>query len=163
MNYDIDYKVGIWRTKFLRLRGLGKYGELLSELCRRCLYESRKYNDSNEVAICYNINTNEILTYYGSSDEVDVDADEIEQMSGGQQIVIIAHNHPNNSEFSNEDIESFIDMDELVCLIAIGNTKNVYLLYKTDLYNKMKASNTLNKAKHDVSRHGGYVDRKSVV
>lgn len=45
--------------------------------------------------------------------------------------LVFIHNHPNNSNFSYNDLMSFSLAEQLVAIIVIGNTRNVHTLLST--------------------------------
>ena len=44
--------------------------------------------------------------------------------------LICIHNHPNNSDFSFNDIKNFLGQNVVSMLVAVGNTHNVFMIRK---------------------------------
>lgn len=51
--------------------------------------------------------------------------------------LILIHNHPNNGTFSYGDLKALSRNKNLLAIIAIGNTRNMYLALDEDINNKI--------------------------
>lgn len=51
-------------------------------------------------------------------------------MKGTGYAFLVVHNHPSDFYFSRRDIKTFIDMENMTILIALGNRGSIYTLEK---------------------------------
>lgn len=110
----------------------------LQSIHKALLKEAQTSNDSNEVAVVYNIYTIKQVFVRGDEGQVDVDSDiDIKVMynkSHAEELVLI-HNHPSTSNFSLADIDYFIANEYLFLMSVVTNQGEVYAIYKTSAYN----------------------------
>jgi hypothetical protein len=125
--------------------------DILQKLVKEVLLISKDDNDSDEVAITYNLdNLNDVgderdLIYgvsLGDEHSVDPEEDTISYhiLNGALQcVVVVLHNHPSMSKLSLQDISFLLMYRNMKMIIAVTNYGNVYYLVKTRNYDVEKA------------------------
>lgn len=99
-------------------------------------------NDSNEVGFLVNLIDWTYISIKGSVNGVSMstvpDAREL-LFSAPKNSLLFLHNHPNNSIFSEKDLESFLTADSILMVSVVCNNGRQYFLTKTADYQKEKA------------------------
>ena len=113
--------------------------ELVREMCIYILREAEKEANKyryGEVAIAYNLVKQSQATLNGSHHHIELNEslnpaakyfNDIIRDSDFSTVIIV-HNHPNNMEFSFQDLRLFYGNDSIHSIIAVGNTSNVYII-----------------------------------
>ena len=124
--------------EFTCFSGFGE-NELVREMCMYILKEAEKEVNKyryGEVAIAYNLVEKSQSTLNGNLHHIELN----ESMNPAAKYfndiirdsdfstVIIVHNHPNNMEFSFQDLRLFYSNDSIHSIVAVGNTSNVYII-----------------------------------
>ena len=77
---------------------------------------------------------------------------------------IMMHNHPDNQVFSHTDINSFLDRESTIAMSAVGNDGSVFLLIKTDTFDRDAACLVYAAAEPEIIRlkntknYDGYIE-----
>ncbi len=108
--------------------------EKIREYHREVLKRSRATNNHGEFGILLDKNLNEVCSIKGS--DLDLEIPNLRVFGDG---ILILHNHPANSSFSTQDIETFIDADEIKTMSIVKNSGNVEIITKTPNYEKQRA------------------------
>lgn len=107
-------------------------------------------NDSNEVAITYDLespkieDTDELYLGVSCGDEHSVDplrgTEAFHIYSSARScVVVISHNHPSLSKISLEDAEFLLLHQAIKMVIAVTNRGNITYLVKSDVYDRKAA------------------------
>lgn len=99
------------------------------------LLEFSKKNDSKEVAFLLNSNLERIGQYIGNETEVNIG----NSILGKGENLFVMHNHPRNSGFSLQDLQTFIIEDNIKTISIVKNNGAVEMLTKHSAYNKTRA------------------------
>ena len=127
---------------------------VIHELAEHLLSLAKQNNNSNEVAITFNLEDNfkikdgmdnileKVGICYGSQNEIDLfsDTQTMSVINRARSIAVInMHNHPSCSSFSTTDISTFLKETVVKVMIVIGNNGELYYLSKNENYNHDKA------------------------
>lgn len=123
--------------------------DIIYELARQVLILAKEENDSNEVAITYRMNHDEVAPneeYIGVSFGKEHEVDPLEDttsyhliMSKKDCVVVSLHNHPSLSQISIVDMRFFLEYDSVKLLVIITNLGNISYLVKNNKYSKNEA------------------------
>jgi len=123
--------------------------DIIHELVKQVLTLAKEENDSNEVAITYRMNHDEIAPdeeYIGVSFGKEHEVDPLEDttsyhliMSKKDCVVVSLHNHPSLSQISVVDMRFFLEYDSVKLLVIITNLGSISYLVKDSRYNKREA------------------------
>jgi len=105
--------------------------EYIFEYCKNLLTYSMNKHGSKEIAYAINLNTLKFEgAEIGSSRTVDI-THLVEKIDDSECIFIVLHNHPSNNPFSPKDIETFMNAQNMVILMILGNKGAMYIIEKT--------------------------------
>lgn len=151
--------IAIKKVPLIEYKDLTKKQNLIMRhFARQVLIISKKYNNSNEVAITFDIKDDKVLKNYGISmgDErsVDVCADTLSnhliRASKGCSIVIY-HNHPSRQTFSLQDIVFFLLYQSINIMALVSNQGTVHYLYKDKKFDYNKAYDIIEEETDDLT------------
>ena len=163
--------IAISKVPFIKYREISEdCYETLREICRMVLRMAKNDNDSNEVAITYDLESPKIEEadglYLGVScgDEHSVDplrgTEAFHIYSSARScVVVISHNHPSLSKVSLEDAEFLLLHQAIKMVIAVTNRGNITYLVKSDAYDR-KAAIVLLKSAIEKSNHAQSLKEK---
>lgn len=100
---------------------------------KELLKYAREHNGGNEVAFVLDGNLQNRKEFKGSDDKLDFGS-----TLYGKDLIVM-HNHPRNSSYSDRDVRFVINNDNVKCLSIVKNNGRVETLTKTDKYDKNKA------------------------
>ncbi|MDE7310726.1 MAG: hypothetical protein K2N87_03740 [Eubacterium sp.] len=131
--------------------------DTIQELARNVLLISKKENDSNEVAITYEMDSRKrilkgedyIGVALGSEHEVDPLSSTISYhlvASAKKCIVIVLHNHPSLSDFSLSDVQFLLRYAGIKMMVVVTNLGSISYLVKGKKYAYEKAVALFNEA-----------------
>lgn len=134
-----------------------KHYDNLHVLSKTCLEIARDQNDSNEVAVVYSLDCDNLIGTseeyvgftLGSEHEVDPAGSVVSYHILRTTLscaVVCLHNHPNLSKFSLNDVKFFLKNDNVKLMTAITNLGSISYLVRTDKYNYLKAVDLYNEA-----------------
>jgi hypothetical protein len=133
----------------------------IQELVKEVLTVSMKENNSNEVALTYSLDSQNLIAegneYMGIAlgDEHGVDpclnsvAYHLIKTSYNC-VVIVLHNHPSLSNFSLDDVRFFLQNHTVKMIVEVTNLGSISYLVKKDSYDYMKALELYNES---VNKH----------
>lgn len=141
----------------------------LYELAKYVLQLSKDKNDSNEVAVVYSLDFDNLVknnmeymgVSFGTEHEVDPAGSTASYHiinSTLECVVICMHNHPNLSKFSLDDIKFFLRNHNVKLIVVITNLGNISYLVKAGNYNYNSAVKIFNES---VSIHNLETDLKN--
>lgn len=150
--------MAIEKVPYIKYREIdSKHYDTLRELSKVVLQLSRDENDSNEVAIVYSLDSEELIQAgkeylgisFGTEHEVDPGGSTTAYhllMTTYTCAVVCLHNHPNLSKFSLMDVQFFLRHDNVKLMTVITNLGGVPYLVRTDKYDFTKARDVYNDA-----------------
>lgn len=117
----------------------------IQELARNVLQISKNENNSNEVAITYNMDSAECIqkgeeyigVALGSEHEVDPISNTTAYhlvSSAKECIVIVLHNHPSLSDFSLSDVKFLLQYGSVKMMVVVTNLGSISYLVKGEGY-----------------------------
>jgi hypothetical protein len=133
----------------------------IQELAKEVLTVAKNENDSNEVALTYSLDSQNLMEegneYMGIAlgDEHGVDpcmntvSNHLIMASYGC-VVIILHNHPSLSKFSLDDVKFFLRNNTVKMMVVVTNLGSISYLVKKDNYEHKTAVGLYNES---VNRH----------
>lgn len=104
--------------------------ELMKQAHKDVLTTAMNENQSMEVAKIYDSNFNLIDTAFGSAKEI--------KMNASSRAVFVAHNHPNNSSFSNQDLSWLINNNQIRYFSIVKNNGSIEMIYLPDTFDRNK-------------------------
>lgn len=115
--------------------------DIIQELAKNVLLISKNENNSNEVAITYEMNSMKCIqngedyigVALGSEHEVDPISSTISYhlvVSAKECIIIVLHNHPSLSNFSLSDVQFFLKYESIRMMVVVTNLGNISYLVK---------------------------------
>lgn len=114
----------------------------IQKLHKSLLEFAMSRNESNEVGFLVNLIDWTHISIKGSVNGVSMstvpEAREL-LFSAPKNSLLFLHNHPNNSVFSEKDLESFLTADSILMVTVICNNGRQYFLTKTVDYQREKA------------------------
>ena len=139
--------VAITKVPYIEYKGLDdKQNKVLWMLAKTVLQEAMEYNDSNEVAITFDLNSDldhmQYSVTYGTEDNVDICADNLAYhilQSAKQATIVILHNHPTAKTFSPDDISFFLMYKFLKYIVVVTNQGTLHYMMKDKKYDFEKA------------------------
>lgn len=133
--------------------------DTIQELARNVLLISKNENDSNEVAITYEMNSLECIrngeAYIGVALGNEHEVDPIGSTtsyhlvsSAKECVVIVLHNHPSLSDFSLSDIRFLLRHESIKMMVVVTNLGSISYLVKGKRYAYETAVALFNEAVH---------------
>lgn len=131
--------------------------DTIQELAKSVLRISKDENNSNEVAITYNMDSTECIQkgeeYIGVALGSEHDVDPISSTtayhlvsSAKSCIVIVLHNHPSLSDFSLADVQFLLRYASIRMMVVVTNLGSISYLVKGEKYIYEKAVTLFNEA-----------------
>ncbi len=131
--------------------------DIIQELAKNVLLISKNENNSNEVAITYEMNSMKCIqngedyigVALGSEHEVDPISSTISYhlvVSAKECIIIVLHNHPSLSNFSLSDVQFFLRYESIRMMVVVTNLGNISYLVKGEKYVYENAVELFNEA-----------------
>lgn len=124
---------------------------------RELLKYSRDNNSSGEAAFVLNADLKRIDVFEGSDKEIEFGG----RLRGSNLIVL--HNHPRNSSYSDTDIAFLLSADGVKTLTIIKNNGSVETLTKTDRFVKDKALAKFRRTYKDTVKMGTDTEKDKAV
>ena len=160
-----DHKImitddAIGKVPYIEYKGIQKEQyAILQEFSKEVLRISKDENESNEVAITYNMDilsaSGEVSRegYYGialgTEHSVDPEEDTTSYhiLNGTADcVVVILHNHPSLSKLSLSDVQFLLQYRTMKMIVAVTNLGAVSYLVKSDNYDRTRAISLFNDA-----------------
>lgn len=130
----------------------------VNEWIKYVLQYAKEYNASNEVGVILDrTNWNNYDVISGTEHYVKYNTENMKKwLDEGNNNLIVIHNHPSNSIFSERDVFNFCKTQAVNMLIVVGNAGTIYVMQKLKGFDKYKLiqyySGALDKDKNNVSR-----------
>ena len=106
--------------------------EYIFEYCKNLLTYSMNKHGSKEIAYAINLNTLKFEgAEMGNSRTVDI-THLVEKIDDSECVFIVLHNHPSNNPFSPKDIETFMNAQNMLILMVLGNKGAMYIIEKSN-------------------------------
>lgn len=125
----------------------GVLDKRLQSFHKRLLKIAKEKNNSNEVGILIDIKDWSYLVIKGDKGSIKMDSNpEFYSFLAKAQwrSLIFLHNHPNNTCFSEQDIETFLDDERFYLVTAITNSGNIHIMMKDGFCNVAKIKEIYN-------------------
>lgn len=170
-----EHKVFITDTAIQKVPFI-KYREIpeehysnIYELAKYVLTLSKEKNNSNEVAVVYSLNFDNMVALnqeymgvaFGSEHEVDPAGSTASYHiinASFDCVVVCLHNHPNLSKFSLDDVKFFLNSPSVKMIVVVTNLGSISYLVKAKKYNRIEAIKIFNEA---ISIHNLGIDLKN--
>ena len=111
----------------------------IQETHKELLRFAQKQNDSNEVACLLDLTTGEKLDFVkGNQISVDIERDAASYhwlRNSPEKSLMLCHNHPGQSYFSDSDLVLFLEHEAIGTLSIVTNQGKVWTISKTQGYN----------------------------
>lgn len=111
----------------------------IQETHKELLRFAQKQNDSNEVACLLDLTTGEKLDFVkGDQISVDIEGDAASYhwlRNSPEKSLMLCHNHPGQSYFSDSDLVLFLEHEAIGTLSIVTNQGKVWTISKTQGYN----------------------------
>lgn len=111
----------------------------IQETHKELLWFAQKQNDSNEVACLLDLTTGEKLDFVkGDQISVDIEGDAASYhwlRNSPEKSLMLCHNHPGQSYFSDSDLVLFLEHEAIGTLSIVTNQGKVWTISKTQGYN----------------------------
>ena len=121
----------------------------IQETHKELLRFAQKQNDSNEVACLLDLTTGEKLDFVkGDQISVDIEGDAASYhwlRHSPEKSLMLCHNHPGQSYFSDSDLVLFLEHGAIGTLSIVTNQGKVWTISKTQGYNFKTASSEFKK------------------
>ena len=139
-------EMAIKKVPFIKYKGLTEeQNKNMQSLARLVLTLAKNENDSNEVAITWDMERGDIGKYgvaYGTEHNVNMCSDTYSYHllhSGGNVIIVVLHNHPSTRTFSFDDIFSLMVYRSIQYMVVVTNQGTIHYLKKEKNYDEKAA------------------------
>ena len=138
---------------------------MIYENHKTLLRKSQTVNNSDEVAMLFDLNTGIVAEKLGSEHKVNVfeNPNAVSMHAHAKQgSLFLAHNHPSTQDFSNSDLGVFLMNDSIGGISVVSNSGNVHILYKTDKYDFSLAYECISKIRNSYATYNEEIDKTIV-
>ena len=140
-------EVAISKVPYVKYYGFDdNRNKIMQQLARDVLQLAKDENNSNEVAITCDLESENPLEDFGvalgDEHEVDILADTYSNhiiVSQESVAVVVLHNHPESQTFSLQDIQFFIEYPMIEVIVVVSNQGTVHYLMREEQYDYKKA------------------------
>lgn len=146
-NIDIITQDTIDKMVCVKLFESSAMNKRLHELSQKVMRLSMKKNQSREVGLYWDLETDKPYYVFGSKNSISLkDKPEIRQIvdEGCYNSIVFIHNHPRNGLFSSVDLRSFVENHSIFAMLAIGNDGNIHMMRKEKEFDSYKILLTYN-------------------
>lgn len=152
--------IAISKVPYIEYKGFSeKQNNIMRRLTQETLILSKEENDCNEVALTFDIMSDDPLANYGISygDEhsVNISSDTLSNhllVSQESVAVVVLHNHPSIQTFSLTDISFFLQYDNVKVMSVVSNYGKVHYLYKDEKFDLDEAVTLWKKCTEDIDK-----------
>lgn len=134
--------VSIAKVPFIMYKGFTfEENQKICQLAKTVLILAKEENNSNEVAITYDLERKD-LPYgiaFGNEHSVDICSDTRSfhiLLSARRTTVIMLHNHPSTKTFSLEDLRFLLTYDSIRMMIVISNQGKIHYISKEEDFDR---------------------------
>lgn len=138
--------IAIEKVPYVEYRGMDEeQNKNMQSLARLVLTLAKNENDSNEVAITWDMERGDIGKYgvaYGTEHNVNMCSDTYSYHllhSGGNVIIVVLHNHPSTRTFSFDDIFALMVYRSIQYMVVVTNQGTIHYLKKEKNYDEKAA------------------------
>ena len=153
--------IAIEKVPYVEYRGMDEeQNKIMQTLARLVLQVAKTENDSNEVAITWDMASRDPLCYgIDRGDEKGVllggDTASYHLLSLGEKVVLVLlHNHPSTRTFSLEDIYLFLKRDNVKYMVMVSNQGQIHYIKKEEDFNAQNAGMMYNRIRSEGKRQG---------
>ncbi len=111
--------------------------EYIQDRHKQLLMLAREANEGKEVAVIFSNDFLEESINFGENDKLEFRSKESINMLTSRRNLFIMHNHPRNSSFSANDIDTILKTDSIRSMSIVKNNGGIEVLTKTEKYDKM--------------------------
>lgn len=129
----------------IHIDGISKNEDIfVNNLIKHALQYAKDYNNSNEVGILVDKNDwHNCDKVLGTVNHVVFNTDKMNKwLDTGNDNLILIHNHPGNTCFSERDLLRFCRTEAINTIIAVGNKGTIYLAQKLSKFDKQQVLST---------------------
>jgi len=126
---------------------------------------SKNKNDSNEVALLFDLNSDETTVKLGDEHEVNIFLNpNAVSMADHSDLnsLFLAHNHPSTQDFSYSDLGVFLMNDSIGGISVVSNMGDVHILFKSESYDFDRAYEYISSIRAKYSDYDAEVDKAIV-
>lgn len=133
-----------------------EHNSKIDAIHKELLTVSKNENNSDEVAILFELNSSKKFSQMGTEHVVNIFDNPMAYSlakNGEANSLFLAHNHPSTQSFSYADIGVLMYVDSLAGMSVVSNTGDVHILFKSRKFNYKGAYDALTAIKKSF---GGY-------
>ena len=110
--------------------------EMIDTKHKQLLARAKQFNDSNETAVLFDLNTGDEAVMFGSENSVNIfeNPSAVSMTNSHDKLLFLAHNHPSTQNFSYADLGVFLMNDNINGLSAVSNMGVAHIITKTEKY-----------------------------
>lgn len=153
--------IAIEKVPYVKYKGMDEeQNEIMQKLARLVLKISKTQNDSNEVAIMWDMASRSMEGYgidRGDEHSVCLGGDPVSYHllhSGEKVVLVLLHNHPSTRTFSLEDIYLLLERDNVKYMVMVSNQGQIHYIKKEEDFNTQNAGMMYNKIRSEGKRQG---------
>lgn len=146
--------VAIQKVPFIKYKGLNEeQNKNMQSLAKLVLKIAQEENDSNEVAITWDMGTDSIEKYgvvYGTEHAVDICSDTYSNHllhSVDNVIIVLLHNHPSTRTISFDDVFVLMEYRPIQYMVVVSNQGTIHYLKKEKNYDENAAGMLYNECR----------------
>ena len=162
--------IAIEKVPYIRYKGMNEaQNRTMQKLARLMLKIAKTENDSNEVAVTWDMTSRGVEHYgidRGDEDGVRLGGDPVSYHllnSGEKVVLVLLHNHPSTRTFSLEDIYLLIRQDNLKYMVMVSNQGQIHYMKKEEDFNAENAGMMYNNIRSEGKRQGTGVYQMSLI
>ena len=162
--------IAIEKVPYVEYRGMDEeQNKNMQKLARLILRIAKTENDSNEVAVTWDMTSRSIERYgIDRGDEYGVclggNPISYHLLNAGEKVVLVLlHNHPSTRTFSLEDIYLLIGQDNLKYMVTVSNQGQIHYIKKEEDFNAQNAGMMYNRIRSEGKKQGIGVYQMSLI
>lgn len=153
--------IAIEKVPYVKYKGMDEeQNEIMQKLARLVLKISKTQNDSNEVAIMWDMASRSMEGYgidRGDEHSVCLGGDPVSYHllhSEEKVVLVLLHNHPSTRTFSLEDIYLLLERDNVKYMVMVSNQGQIHYIKKEEDFTAKNAGMMYNRIRSEGKRQG---------
>ena len=153
--------IAIEKVPYVKYKGMDEeQNEIMQKLARLVLKISKTQNDSNEVAIMWDMASRSMEGYgidRGDEHSVCLGGDPVSYQllhSEEKVVLVLLHNHPSTRTFSLEDIYLLLERDNVKYMVMVSNQGQIHYIKKEEDFTAKNAGMMYNRIRSEGKRQG---------
>ena len=153
--------IAIEKVPYVKYKGMDEeQNEIMQKLARLVLKISKTQNDSNEVAIMWDMASRSMEGYgidRGDEHSVCLGGDPVSYhllQTGEKVVLVLLHNHPSTRTFSLEDIYLLLERDNVKYMVMVSNQGQIHYIKKEEDFTAKNAGMMYNRIRSEGKRQG---------